>query len=213
MVSIMLVDDHEVVRIGMAAMLRRRPEYKLIAEASTVTEAVTLAHELKPEIIIMDISLPDGSGIEACRRIKADDPQIRVLMLTAYASDEAMFESIMAGAEGFVLKMIGSEALLHTLEKATRGEPLIDAETHRRLLFFLQKEQEQKRLQEVLTKQEQRVLKLIAEGKTNKEIASDIFVSEKTVRNHVSNILNKLGLSNRTQAAALMLRSFWKTQQ
>lgn len=206
MVRIMLVDDHEVLRIGMAALLRRRPDFQVVGEAGTAAEAVELAAALQPDIVIMDVRLPDESGITACRQIRSANPSIKVIMLTSYADDEAMFASLMAGAEGYVLKVIGSDALLRAVETVARGEPLLSPENHRKLLQFLRRRQEEQRKSESLTPQEERILEAIAQGKSNREIAAELCLSEKTVRNHVTHILAKLGFSNRTQAAAFALR-------
>lgn len=206
MTRILIVDDHEVVRIGMAALLQRREGFQVVGEAGTAQEAIAQATKCQPDVVIMDIRLPDGSGIEACREIRALNPNIRVVMLTSYADDEALFSSMMAGAEGYVLKMIGSDALVRAVETVARGEPLLDPSISRKLMNYLRLRQEERRREEILTDQEKRILALIAEGKTNKEIAQEVFLSEKTVRNHVSSILSKLGFTNRTQAAAYALR-------
>ncbi|KKM11618.1 LuxR family transcriptional regulator [Clostridiales bacterium PH28_bin88] len=203
---ILIVDDHEVVRIGMAALLQRRAGFQVVGEAGTTQEAIAQATQCQPDVVIMDIRLPDGSGIEACREIRALNPNIRVVMLTSYADDEALFSSMMAGAEGYVLKMIGSDALVRAVETVARGEPLLDPSISRKLMNYLRLRQEERQREETLTEQEKRILALIAEGKTNKEIAQEVFLSEKTVRNHVSSILGKLGFTNRTQAAAYALR-------
>ncbi len=207
MIRILLVDDHEVVRIGLATLLRRHEDFEVVGEAGTAAEAVEMAVRLRPNVVVMDIRLPDNSGIEACREIRASVPGARVIMLTSYADDEAMFASIMAGAEGYVLKMIGSDALVKAVQTVAKGEPLLDPTVTRRLVAYLQDRQAGRQRYESLSDQEVRILHLIADGKTNKEIAAEVFLSEKTVRNHVSNILSKLGLSNRTQAAAYVLRT------
>ncbi|MEW6662029.1 MAG: response regulator [Bacillota bacterium] len=207
MTRIMIVDDHEVVRLGIAALLQRRERFQVVGEAGSIAETLELIGNCQPDIVIMDLRLPDGSGVELCREIRSRYSNIKVIMLTSYADDEAMVAALMAGAEGYVLKMIGSDALMDALESVSRGEPLIDPTINKKLLEFLRRRQAERQWEEALTDREKTILLMLAEGKTNKEIANELYLSEKTVRNHVSNILNKLGLANRTQAAAYVLRN------
>lgn len=201
---IILVDDHEVVRLGLKSLLARQPQFEIVGEASNAREAVEKTFQLKPDIVVMDIRLPGKSGIEACREITAKAPQTKVIMLTSYAEDELLFDAIAAGAAGYVLKQIGSGELVRALETVGRGESLIDPALTQKVFA---KVREATRRAEGdafanLSDQEMRILVLIAEGKTNREIATHVFLSEKTVRNYVSSLLSKLHLSTRAQAAA-----------
>ncbi len=201
---IILVDDHEVVRLGLKSLLARQPQFEIVGEAANATEAVEKTLELKPDIVVMDIRLPGKSGIEACREITEKQPQTKVIMLTSYAEDELLFDAIAAGASGYVLKQIGSGELVRALETVGRGESLIDPKLTQKVFA---KVREATRRAEGdafanLSDQEMRILALIAEGKTNREIATQVFLSEKTVRNYVSSVLSKLHLSTRAQAAA-----------
>jgi DNA-binding NarL/FixJ family response regulator len=200
---IILVDDHEVVRLGLKSLLARQPQFEIVGEASNASEAVEKTLELRPDIVVMDIRLPGKSGIEACREITSKAPQTKVIMLTSYAEDELLFDAIAAGAAGYVLKQIGSGELVRALETVGRGESLIDPALTQKVFA---KVREATRRAEGdafanLSDQEMRILALIAEGKTNREIATHVFLSEKTVRNYVSSILSKLQLSTRAQAA------------
>jgi DNA-binding NarL/FixJ family response regulator len=200
---IMLVDDHEVVRVGLKSLLAHQPEFVVIGEAGSASEAVEKAAMLQPDIVVMDIRLPGRNGIEACREIVASQPQIKVIMLTSYAEDEMLFDAIAAGAAGYVLKQIGGGDLVRSLERVGRGESLLDPSLTQRV--FAKVREAARRAESdafaTLNDQELKILALIAEGKTNREIAERIFLSEKTVRNYVSTILTKLQLSTRAQAA------------
>lgn len=205
---IILVDDHEVVRLGLKSLLSRNPQFEIIDEASTASEAVEKAFRLKPDIVVMDIRLPGKSGIEACREITSTQPQTKVIMLTSYAEDDLLFDAIAAGASGYVLKQIGSGELVRALETVGRGESLIDSSLTQKVFA---KVREATRRAEGdafadLSEQEMKILALIAEGQTNREIATHVFLSEKTVRNYVSSILSKLHLSTRAQAAAFAVQ-------
>jgi two-component system response regulator DevR len=205
-VRIMLVDDHEVVRLGLRALLERQPGWRVVAEAGTAMEAVTQARAHHPDVIVMDIRLPDASGIEACRQIKAEQPDTQVIMLTSYAEDEMLFDAIRAGAAGYILKQIGSTDLIRAISAVARGEALLDPAITARVLERMRAAEVEISPFAELSQQEMRVLALIAEGKTNREIAQAVFLSEKTVRNYVSNILSKLHLANRAEAAAYAVR-------
>jgi len=203
-VRILLVDDHEVVRIGLRALLSRHEGFAVVGEAASAAEAVEKAVALKPDIVVMDIRLPGRNGIEACRDIIARLPDTHVIMLTSYAEDELLFEAIRAGAAGYVLKQIGSDALVRAIEAVGRGEALLDPSLMRKVLNKLRQagEREDENAFAGLSDQEVRILALIAEGHTNREIAEALFLSEKTVRNYVSAILGKLHVNHRAQAAA-----------
>jgi DNA-binding NarL/FixJ family response regulator len=200
----MIVDDHEVVRLGLRGLLERQPGWEVIAEAATADESVSRALEYRPDVVVMDIRLAGGSGIEACRRIIAALPDTHVIMLTSYAEDELLFDAIAAGAAGYVLKQIGSDELVRAIDMVGRGEALLDPSLTRRVLARVREASRKEAFAAFadLTEQELRVLALIAEGKTNREIAESLYLGEGTVRNYVSNILGKLGVSNRAEAAA-----------
>ncbi len=201
---ILLVDDHEVVRLGLRSLLERHPGFEVVAEAATAREAVerTLAH--KPDVVVMDIRLPGGSGIEACQEITSRAPETKVIMLTSYAEDEMLFSAIRAGAAGYVLKQIGGDDLVRAIEAVGRGEALLDPAVTQRVFQEVRKaarEEEASAFAE-LTQQEMHVLQLVSEGRTNRQIAEALFLGEGTVRNYVSSILSKLNVRNRAEAAA-----------
>ncbi len=204
----MLVDDHDVVREGLRALLSRREGFDIVAQAATVAEAVAEATRAQPDVIVMDVRLPDGSGIEACREIRDGRPDTRVIMLTSYADEDAVFASILAGAAGYVLKQTRGSALADAIAAVARGESLLDSSVTQKVLERVRREREP-RPDDPLSKlsdQERKIIALIAEGKTNKEIAEEIFLSDKTVKNYVSSILNKLNLRRRSEAAAFIAR-------
>ena len=206
--SLMIVDDHEVVRQGLVALLGRRPEFHVVAEAGTVAEAIAAARRFRPDLIVMDVRLPDGSGIEACREIRAEMPDTRVVMLTSYPDEDAVLSAIVAGASGYLLKQVRARDLVAGLEAVGRGESLLDPAVTGRVLERIRRIATADQPDELaqLTSQEQKILLLVAEGKTNKQIAADVFLSDKTVKNYVSSILAKLNLERRAQAAAYMAR-------
>ena len=201
---ILLVDDHEVVRLGFRALLERHPQFEVIAEASTAREALERVKQYAPDVVVMDIRLPGGSGIEACEEITENYPHSKVIMLTSYAEDEMLFSAIRAGAAGYVLKQIGGEDLVKAIEAVGRGEALLDPAVTQRIFQEVRKaaKDEEASAFAALTQQEKHVLVLVSEGKTNREIAKALFLGEGTVRNYVSSILSKLGVSNRAEAAA-----------
>jgi two-component system, NarL family, response regulator DevR len=201
---ILLVDDHEVVRLGLKSLLDRHPDFDVVAEASTAREAMERVKMLVPDVVVMDIRLPGGSGIEACQEITDKFPDIKVIMLTSYAEDEMLFSAIRAGAAGYVLKQIGGDDLVRAIEAVGRGEALLDPAVTQRIFQEVRKaaREEEASAFSTLTQQEKHVLLLVSEGKTNREIAKALFLGEGTVRNYVSSILSKLGVSNRAEAAA-----------
>jgi two-component system response regulator DevR len=205
---IIIVDDHEVVRLGLRTLLERHPEFSVVGEAATAREAVQQTLHLKPDIVVMDIRLPGRSGIEACREIAEQEPDTKVIMLTSYAEDEMLFDAISAGACGYVLKQIGSDDLIRALEAVGRGEALLDPAVTQQVFARVRKarRKEQEEAFAGLTDQEMRVLAHVAEGKTNREIAEALYLGEGTVRNYVSSVLSKLGLSNRSEAAAYAVK-------
>lgn len=202
---VLIVDDHEVVREGLRALIRRHDEMELVGEASSVATAIEEAHRCEPDVVVMDVRLPDGSGVEACREIRAARPDTKVIMLTSYADEEAVFASIMAGATGYLLKQTRMQALTDAIERAVKGESLLDPAVTQRVLERVRsgRSPEDEELA-LLSEQERKILDLIADGKTNKEIAAEIFLSDKTVKNYVSSILSKLNLRRRSEAAAFI---------
>lgn len=205
---VLIVDDHEVVREGLRALLSRREGMEIVGMAGTVAEAIAEAQKTEPDVIVMDIRLPDGSGIEACRDIREARPDTKVIMLTSYADEEAVFASILAGAAGYVLKQTRGSVLADAITAAANGESLLDSAVTQKVLERMRRANERKEDDplDALTDQEHKIIVLIADGKTNKEIAKDVFLSDKTVKNYVSNILNKLNLRRRSEAAAFIAR-------
>lgn len=205
---LLVVDDHEVVREGLVALLSRREEFQVVAEAGTVAEAIAAARRFEPDLVVMDVRLPDGSGIEACRDIRAEFPAMRIVMLTSYPDEEAVLSAILAGASGYLLKQIRGRDLVTALETVGRGDSLLDPAVTERVLERVRRIANGDERDELsdLTAQERKILLLVAEGKTNKEIAADVFLSDKTVKNYVSSILSKLSLQRRAQAAAFVAK-------
>lgn len=204
---VLLADDHEVVRLGLKALLADYPEFEVVGEAENGYQAVRLALETRPDVIVMDVRMPGMSGIEACREIRRQHPGIRVLMLTSYAEDELLIEALRAGACGYVLKRVGSTYLVEALRAVARGETPIDPSLTAYLLSGgTRRHNEELDKVEALTEREREILAHIAQGETNREIAAYLGLSEKTVRNYVSLLLQKLGLSNRAEAAAFAVR-------
>ena len=201
---IIIVDDHEIVRIGMRSLLEQYPQYEVVGEAVNAKEAISQVESYHPDIVLMDIRLPGKSGIDACEEIKNIAPDTKVIMLTSYAEDEMLFSAIKAGASGYVLKQIDSEGLIKSLEAVARGEASLDPAVTQRVFQEVRKAVKEEEAASFinLSQQEKMVLKLVSEGKTNREIAQTLFLGEGTVRNYVSSILSKLGVSNRAEAAA-----------
>jgi DNA-binding NarL/FixJ family response regulator len=201
---ILLVDDHEVVRLGLKALISRQADFEVIGEAGQADEAIEKARVHRPDVIVMDVRLPGKSGIEATREISQLLPDTRVIILTSYADDELLIDAIEAGAAGYVLKQIGSDALLKALTSVARGESLLDPALMNKVFARLREAARKERGAAFagLTEQEVKILALVAGGHTNREIADRVYLSEKTVRNYVSAILGKLGLAHRSQAAA-----------
>lgn len=201
---IIIVDDHEVVRLGLRTLLDRHPDFTVIDEAGTAREAVEKTLQQQPDVVVMDVRLQGSSGIEACREIAEQAPDVKVIILTSYAEDELLFDAISAGAAGYVLKQIGGDELVRSIESVGRGEALLDPSLTQKVFARVR---EAARKEEAaaftdLTEQELRVLAQVAEGKTNREIAKALYLGEGTVRNYVSSILSKLNLTNRAEAAA-----------
>jgi DNA-binding NarL/FixJ family response regulator len=205
---LVVVDDHEIVRQGLVAVLDRRDGFEVVAEASTAAESIEVARQYQPDIVVMDVRLPDASGIEACREIRAERPETRVVMLTSYPDEEAVLSAIVAGASGYLLKQIRARDLVSSLEAVGRGQSLLDPAVTEKVLERVRRIATGGVNDDLaqLTGQEQKILALVAEGKTNKEIAAEVFLSDKTVKNYVSSILSKLNLERRAQAAAFIAK-------
>ena len=205
---VMLVDDHEIVRNGIRAMLDAQDDIVVTTEAGSVREAVDEAARTRPDVIVMDVRLSDGSGIEATREIRANRPETKVLMLTSFADDEALFSSIMAGASGYVLKQVKSGDLLRAIRAVGAGDSLLDPSVTNAVLDRLRKGKHLMKDEKLarLSPQEERILQLIAEGWTNRQIGEELHLAEKTVKNYVSSILSKLEVARRAEAAAYLAR-------
>lgn len=207
--SVMLVDDHEVVRKGLRALIEAEEDMEVIAEASNGRQAVDVAKIKVPKVIVMDVRMPEGGGVEACREIRDQVPEAQVIMLTSFSDDEALFNSIMAGAAGFVLKQIRGGDLIEAIRVVGAGNSLLDPNVTKRVLERLKKakfEEKDPKLAR-LSPQEERILDMIAEGSTNRQIGETIHLSEKTVKNYVSNILQKLEVARRAEAASYIARA------
>jgi two-component system response regulator DevR len=202
--KILIVDDHEVVRLGLKSMLENYPGFEVVGEAGNAKDAIQQVILHKPDIVLMDIRLPGTSGIEATEEITSKHPNVKVIMLTSYAEDEMLFSAIKAGASGYVLKQVNMEDLVKSIEAVARGEASLDPAVTQRIFQEVRKavKDEEASAFSNLSQQEKMVLKLVAEGKTNRVIAQKLYLGEGTVRNYVSSILSKLGVSNRAEAAA-----------
>ncbi len=205
MVRIMVVDDHEVVRFGLKSLLARHEDWEIVAEAGTVVDAIAQAAAHNPDIVVLDIRLGDGSGIDACREIVKQHPHTKVIVLTSFAEDELLFNAISAGAAGYVLKQVGNDDLVRAIETVLRGDSMLDPSVTGQVFARLRETNRSEAFTD-LTDRELRVLALIAQGKTNKEIAHTLHLGEGTVRNYVSSIFSKLQLSNRSEATAYAVR-------
>jgi two-component system, NarL family, response regulator DevR len=205
-IRVFLLDDHEIVRTGLRSLLESADGFLLVGEAATAREALDRIPPTRPDVAILDVRLPDGSGIEVCRQIRSVSPEIACLMLTSYADDEALLAAIMAGASGYVLKQVGATSLVDDIRRVANGQSLLDPYLTERVMEKLHKGSEEDPLLAGLTPQERRILDLIAEGQTNREIAGTLYLAEKTVKNYVSNLLAKLGMERRAQAASYATR-------
>ncbi|WP_447983527.1 response regulator transcription factor [Nitrospira sp. Nam74] len=207
-IRLMIVDDHKVVRLGLMTMFSRQPGVQIVGEVGTMAEAIMHARQLKPDVVLMDVRLPDGSGIDACREIRATCPGTEILFLTSFADDDAVVGTVLAGAAGFLLKQADEKGLIHAVETVANGQSIMDpAVTHallQRMRSFSVRDHDNASGR--LSPQEERVMALVVEGKTNKEIGLDMGLSEKTVKNYLSNIFEKMQVSRRSQAAVLFER-------
>ena len=201
---ILIVDDHEVVRLGLKSLLDQHPYFEVVAEAGNAREAIEQVERYAPDVVLMDIRLPGVSGIDACETITENYPDTKVVMLTSYAEDEMLFSAIRSGASGYILKQIGAEDLIRAIETVGRGEALLDPAVTQRVFQEVKRavRNEEASAFADLSQQEKHVLLLVSEGRTNREIAKTLYLGEGTVRNYVSSILSKLGVSNRAEAAA-----------
>ena len=206
-IRLLLVDDHQIVRKGLRALLETEPDIQVVGEASSGIAAIELAADLKPDVILMDLVMPEMDGVEATRQILTRDPDAQVLVLTSYGSDNKIFPAIKAGALGFLLKDSRPEELIEALHAVAQGQSALDPVVARRLLREFKHESGSENGTEPLTHREEDVLRLVAKGLTNERIATSLFISEATVRTHMGNILGKLNVSNRTQAALYALRT------
>jgi DNA-binding NarL/FixJ family response regulator len=208
-IRILIADDHEVVRIGLSSLLDRQDGFQVIGQASTGQEAIRMFRTLRPDVVVLDNRMPDGSGTVACRAITTEAPGTPVVMLTSYAEEEALFEAISAGASGYVLKRIGSDELVGAIRTVAAGQSMLDPAVTAMVLERLRRaaHAEESGAFGDLTEQERRVLAHLAEGESNREIAAAMQLAEKTVRNYVSNVLSKLALASRAQAATYAIRN------
>lgn len=207
-IRVLLVDDHEVIRVGLRTVFGQTQGVMVVGEAGTMAEAVQQAQRLKPDVILMDVRLPDGSGVDACREILGALPETRVIFLTSYADDDSVLAAVLAGAHGYVLKEIDSPALLDAIRSVAKGQSILDSSVTERALRWLRGLHDLPATSgtDQLSSQEERVVALVAEGKTNKEIAVTLGLSDKTVKNYLANVFQKLRITRRAQAAAFFVK-------
>jgi len=210
---VFLLDDHEIVRAGLRSLLEAEDDITVVGEAATVEEALARIPPLQPDLAVLDVRVPDGSGVEVCREVRSRHPEIACVMLTSYADDEALFAAVMAGASGYVLKQVGGADLVNKLRRAAGGESLLDPVLTQRVLERITAGPTEDPQLATLTPQERRILEHIAEGMTNRQIGEAMFLAEKTVKNYVSNLLAKLGMERRTQAATYATRIKERTER
>jgi DNA-binding NarL/FixJ family response regulator len=205
-VRVFLLDDHEVVRAGLRSLIEDEDDLEVVGEAASADQALDRIPAARPDVAVLDVRLPDGSGIEVCRDIRSRHPEVACLMLTSFADDEALLAAIMAGAAGYVLKQVGGRDLVDDIRTVGAGGTLLDPAMTRRVLERVRRGPEEDQRLASLTAQERRILDLIAEGRTNRQIAEALYLAEKTVKNYVSNLLSKLGMQRRTEAAVYAAR-------
>lgn len=208
-IHVVLADDHDLVRAGLKSALRGQEDFSVVGEARDGLEAVREAKRLRPELVVLDVRMPRLNGIEACREIRAEVPEANVLMLTSFADEKAVMAAIVAGASGFMLKEVQTAELIEAMRTVGRGGKTLDPVSAAAVIDQIRRGNvvsEEDRLAQQLTEREQRILELIADGMTNREIGEQLYLSEKTVKHHVSDILGKLGLSRRVEAAAFAIR-------
>ena len=205
-VRVFLLDDHEIVRRGVKELLESEGDLEVVGEAGTAAEALARIPPTRPDVAVLDVRLPDGDGVQVCRAIRSAHPEIHCLMLTSFADDEALFQAIMAGASGYVLKQIKGADVVDAVRSVAAGRSLLDPSVTARVVERLRNGQEEDELLARLSPQERNILRLIADGLTNRQIAEQVHLAEKTVKNYVSNLLSKLGMERRTQAAVYAAR-------
>jgi DNA-binding NarL/FixJ family response regulator len=211
-VRVFLLDDHEIVRRGVRELLEANDDIEVVGEAGTAEEGMARIPAVKPDVAVVDMRLPDGNGVEVCREVRSRDESIQCLILTSFADDEALFDSIMAGAAGYLLKQIKGTDLVDAIRRVATGQSLLDPNVTARVLERLRKGPEEDERLARLTEQERKILDLIAEGLTNRQIGERMFLAEKTVKNYVSNLLSKLGMERRTEAAVFAAKLASKTR-
>ncbi|MCL5947769.1 MAG: response regulator transcription factor [Actinobacteria bacterium] len=208
---VFLLDDHEVVRRGLRDLIEADEDMEVVGEAATAQDALARIPVVAPDVAVLDVRLPDGSGVEVCREVRSQMPNIYCLMLTSFSDDDALFASIMAGASGYLLKQIKGTELVQALKRVANGESLLDPSLIKQLMQKIRNESDIDERVARLTMQERTILGLIAEGKTNRQIAAEMFLAEKTVKNYVSNMLSKMGFSRRTEAAVYAIQNMNKS--
>jgi DNA-binding NarL/FixJ family response regulator len=205
-IRVFLLDDHEIVRRGLRELFEAEDDLEIVGEAGSAEEAIGRIPATNPDVAVLDVRLPDGSGVEVCRELRSARPELACIMLTSFADDEALFEAIMAGAAGYVLKQIRGDQLLDAVRRVAAGQSLLDPSVTARVLDRLRRGSEEDERLRGLSEQEHRILALLVDGKTNRQIAEEMFLAEKTVKNYVSNLLGKMGMSRRTEAAVYAAR-------
>jgi DNA-binding NarL/FixJ family response regulator len=212
-IRVFLLDDHEIVRRGVADLLSAEPDITVVGEAGTAASALARIPALRPDVAVLDVRLPDGDGVSVCREVRSKMPGVACLMLTSFGDDEALFDAIMAGAAGYVLKQIRGTDLVGAVRTVAAGESMLDPEAASRVMRHMREQAARPGPLAGLTAQEQRILELIGEGLTNRQIGERMFLAEKTVKNYVSGLFAKLGMERRTQAAAYAARVFGDGEQ
>lgn len=207
MIRVFLLDDHELVRRGIGALLTAQDDIEIVGEASTAAEARARIKATRPDVAVLDVRLPDGSGIDVCRDVRSENPETRCLILTGYDDDEAIYAAVLAGAAGYVVKDVQGSRLVDSVRRVAGGETLLDPALNKRVVERIEQNHSSDSRLESLTAREREILTLIAEGLTNREIGLRLSLAEKTVKNYISGLLSKLGLQRRTQAAVLHLES------
>ena len=205
-VRVFLLDDHEVVRRGIRDLLEAEDDLEVVGEAGTAEEAIGRILATSPDVCVLDVRLPDGTGIEVCREVRERRPELACLMLTSFSDDEALLEAVLAGAAGYLLKQVRGSDLVDAIRRVAAGQSLLDPAVTATLLRRIRDGTGEDQRLGMLTEQERKVLHLLAEGRTNRQIADELFLAEKTVKNYVSNLLAKLGMSRRTEAAVWAAR-------
>jgi two-component system response regulator DevR len=206
MIKVFLLDDHEIVRRGVRDLLEAAGDLEVVGEAGTAAEAITRVPATQPDVAVLDVRLPDGSGIDVCRDLRATNPDLRCLMLTSFSDDEALIDAIVAGASGYILKEVRGGDIVSAVRRVAAGESLLDPHAAARVIERLRNPPPEDERLAGLSPQERRILALLADGMTNRQIADQLYLAEKTVKNYVSNLLMKLGMHRRTEAAVFAAR-------